>query len=75
MTIQINPNRLRTGGGVSSGVKDRRDFSAIAAAVPSRAHVNLIPSPESLATLIRSAVSALKRGVFWDRGSILNLLV
>jgi hypothetical protein len=34
-----------------------------------------VPEPESLRTLIARAVTALRRGVRWDRGSILNLLV
>lgn len=34
-----------------------------------------IPNPDVLEKLIAQAVSALRRGVFWDRGSILNLLV
>lgn len=41
---------------------------------PLPAHLNYIPEPESLMTMIRSAVSALKRGMVWDRGSILNIL-
>lgn len=41
----------------------------------SRAHLNFIPSSDSLHTLINSAMEALRRGVYWDRGTILNLLV
>lgn len=43
-------------------------------APPKRAHVNFIPSSESLGALIENAVSALRQGVTWDRGTILNLL-
>ena len=42
--------------------------------VPKRADVNIIPAPESLMTLIRSAVAALRQGITWDRGTILNIL-
>lgn len=42
---------------------------------PQRAHVNYIPGPDSLQTLIDNAVHALRKGVYWDRGSILNLLL
>lgn len=38
-----------------------------------RAVLDFIPSPDSLATLIRSALASLSRGVYWDRGSILNI--
>lgn len=34
-----------------------------------------IPNPEVLEKLIAQAVSALRRGIYWDRGSILNLVV
>lgn len=40
----------------------------------SRAPLDFIPSPESLATLINSAVASLRKGIYWDRGSILNVL-
>lgn len=34
-----------------------------------------IPTPDVLEKLIAQAVSALRRGIFWDRGSILNIVV
>jgi hypothetical protein len=76
MVIHINPNRINTpsGGKVTRrGSSERNDSAEIV--TPARAHVNHIPTPESLSTLIRSAVAALRRGIFWDRGTILNLLV
>ncbi len=78
MVININPNRInsqaagagrRDGGRRESTVGDERII------VPSKADVNNIPAPESLQTMIRSAVNSLRSGVFWDRGTILNLLV
>ena len=33
------------------------------------------PKPDVLDALIERALKALQRGIFWDRGSILNLLV
>lgn len=38
-----------------------------------RARENVIPSPDELAHLINNALKALTRGVYWDRGSILNI--
>ncbi len=32
-----------------------------------------IPNPDVLQTMIGRAVEALRHGVFWDRGSILNI--
>lgn len=42
---------------------------------PSRRGFQSIPAEDVLASLIERAVNALKHGIFWDRGSILNLLV
>lgn len=43
--------------------------------IPAKASVNSIPAPESMNTMIRSAVDSLRKGVFWDRGTILNVVV
>ncbi len=78
MTINVNPNRIGTGsGGVRPSIQRRPQQSEREAQVPvpKRAHLNIIPAEESLATLIRSAVAALRQGATWDRGTILNLLV
>ncbi len=40
-----------------------------------RAQVNVIPDDKLLAILVGQAVHALKRGVYWDRGAIINLLL
>ncbi len=76
MPIEINPNRINSTGN-AAGRRDRQPAAEnqTPAAAPKRAHVNFIPSPESLATMIRGAVAALKRGARWDRGAIVNLLV
>ena len=42
---------------------------------PNRAQTNFIPSPDSLDNMINRAVEARGKGVYWDRGSILNLVV
>jgi hypothetical protein len=42
---------------------------------PSRRGFQSIPADDVLASLISRALTALKHGVLWDRGSILNLLV
>jgi hypothetical protein len=75
MTIQINPGRINmpVGGGKPSD--QRRTLRDSQVPKPARAHLNIIPEPETLATLIRSAVAALRQGTTWDRGTILNLVV
>jgi len=76
MAININPNRINTRPAQTGrDYEQRADKPAAKIAAPKRAEVNFIPSPESLGTLIRSAVEAMKTGARWDRGSILNLLV
>lgn len=76
MAININPNRINVTPG-RTGRPDERKREAPSQdefITPSRAHLNIIPEPESLATLVRSAVASMRRGMFWDRGTILNIL-
>lgn len=40
-----------------------------------RAILNYFPEEAELSALIDRALTALSRGVYWDRGSILNVLV
>ena len=78
MTININPNRINVSSGgtdKTSESKRQQDASGNVFVVPKRADLNNIPAPESLMTLIRSAVEALRQGIRWDRGTILNILV
>ena len=42
---------------------------------PKRAHINYIPEPDALQRLIDRALDALSRGSYWDRGSIINLVL
>jgi hypothetical protein len=77
MAININPNRINIQTGkAGTRLADRKPEAAGGEfIVPKRADVNIIPEPESLATLIRSAVAAFRKGVLWDRGTMLNLVV
>ncbi|MCI5050357.1 MAG: hypothetical protein MRY32_08540 [Rickettsiales bacterium] len=36
---------------------------------------NYIPTPEQLSRLINRALDALANGVYWDRGSIINIVL
>ncbi|MBN8543246.1 MAG: hypothetical protein J0M34_03175 [Alphaproteobacteria bacterium] len=40
-----------------------------------RAVVNYFPSDSELGEMINNALTALRRGIYWDRGSIVNLQV
>ena len=76
MVININPNRINVRTGTATTQRQEREADNAALYVaPKRSDVNHIPSNESLKTLISSAVAALRKGVRWDRGTILNLLV
>lgn len=50
--------------------KELRDY-----APPHRAQFNYIPSPDVLKNMIDRALEALSKGVYWDRGSIINLVL
>lgn len=62
-------------GGLGEPKKRTERWVGAKPVTPKKAEENYIPAPESLATMIRSAIAALKDGSYWDRGSILNLLV
>lgn len=40
-----------------------------------RAPLNRIPTADELAHLINNALTALARGIYWDRGSIVNIVL
>jgi hypothetical protein len=42
---------------------------------PTRASINSIPTPEALQRLIQRALQALSSGIYWDRGSIINIVI
>ena len=78
MAIQINPNRINTAAGGAGNATTQRhqgESQSARVVVPSRAEINNIPAPETLSTMIRSAVAALQKGVFCDRGTIVNPMV
>lgn len=79
MSVNLNPQSPARAGAGNTARDTRRaapaNLKSEFAPPPERAHVNFIPSAESLATLIESAVAALRKGVYWDRGTLLNLVV
>ena len=42
---------------------------------PPRPPRDFVPSQEDIETLLERAVAALARGMYWDRGSIINLVL
>lgn len=64
-----NAERIRKSTGKASGSDAARAPSA------TRARLNFIPDEQTLLSMIDRALNALSMGRYWDRGSILNLLV
>lgn len=78
MVININPNYIRPTTGRPVATQDRNRKAPARDEVPLkplRVEENFIPAPDSLATIIRNAIAALRQGITWDRGTILNLVV
>lgn len=44
-------------------------------APPHRAQHNYIPTPDVLKNMIDRALEALAKGIYWDRGSIIDLVL
>lgn len=42
---------------------------------PPKPHRNYVPSQEAIDALLERAIAALMRGMIWDRGSIVNLVL
>ena len=40
-----------------------------------RAPLNRIPTADELAHMINNALTALAKGIYWDRGSIINIVL
>lgn len=70
----ISRPTTRTAPKRDTGKKDVRvdigEFSP-----PPRPFVNYIPAKEDIQELVQRALNALTRGFYWDRGSIINLLL
>ncbi len=42
---------------------------------PKRPNANFIPSADQILALVTRAQAALARGIYWDRGTIINVLL
>lgn len=40
-----------------------------------RAVINYFPTDHELSEMVHNALTALRRGIYWDRGSIINIQV
>lgn len=79
MANTIPPSSLPLPRGINRPLDARssadKDSDLRRHASPARAHKNYVPSPDALRTLIERALDALSNGVYWQRGSIINLIL
>lgn len=59
----------------TQGKAERSEATDKARHYKRRAALNFIPSPHELQAMIDRALTALSRGVYWDRGSIINIVL
>lgn len=67
---RITTTTTQRAGTSETGRVERRDT-----APPPRPRQSFIPTAEVLDDLIERALAALRRGVYWERGSIINILL
>lgn len=79
MANTIPPSSLPVSAGISrprdTAASGEKDNNLRKHASPAKAHKNYIPSPDVLRSLIERALDALSHGVYWQRGSIINLVL
>jgi hypothetical protein len=68
--LSARTKATRTGGKSGTRTYDRQDLRP-----PPRPPLGFIPTPEVIDALIERALAALARGMIWDRGSIVNLVL
>lgn len=59
----------------SSDRQNARSFEREELLPPPRPNRNFIPTPDAMQELIDRALAALARGMYWDRGSIVNIVL
>ncbi len=60
---------------VSADKPKARNYQRHELMPPPRPPRNFIPAPEAIEALLERAIAALARGIYWDRGSIINLVL
>jgi hypothetical protein len=70
--INTNPPVVRSTASKSKPALIEHEAQEELLPPPTRGY-RFIPEQSVLDALIRKAVSALKKGIYWDRGSILNI--
>lgn len=54
---------------------DERQFARQELMPPPRPRRNIVPDTMTMDALVKRALAALAKGIYWDRGSILNIVL
>lgn len=73
--LSVKPTLRKPVAPASSGRQNTREFDREELLPPPRPVRNFIPTPEAMDELITRALAALARGFYWDRGSIVNIVL
>lgn len=73
--LSVKPTIRKPVTGKPSDRRDPHSFDREELLPPPRPPRNFIPAPEVMQDLIERALAALARGMYWDRGSIVNIVL
>ena len=73
--LSVKPTVRKPVTGKSADKDGGKDFDREELLPPPRPMRNAIPTPEIMQQLIERALAALARGMYWDRGSIVNIVL
>lgn len=72
--LSVKPTTRKAVTSKSADKDTGRDFDR-EELMPPRPMRNAIPTPEVMQQLVERALAALARGLYWDRGSIVNIVL
>ncbi len=73
--LSVKPAQRKAVAGKSADKQGTRSYEREELLPPPRPPRNFIPAPDVMQALIDRALAALARGMYWDRGSIINLVL
>lgn len=73
--LSVKPTARKNVAGASPDKSGSRSYEREELLPPPRPPRNFIPAPEVMQGLIERALAALARGMYWDRGSIVNIIL
>lgn len=73
--LSVKPTNRRPIPAQTSDKQSTRNFDREELLPPPRSNRQFLPTPEVMQDLVERAVAALARGLYWDRGSIVNIVL